>query len=730
MPAHDAPEFPASLPPDDERVARLVAARLHAPFEILGAHRHEAGWVLRVWRPGVTALDIIVDGRSRPARRIHAAGLFELRVPERPPAPWGIGIGAWRGHDAYAFAPQASAHDLHLFGEGRLHQAWRLLGAQVETVTGVSGVRFRVWAPGAERVSVVGDFNAWDGRMHPLQNLGASGVWELFVPEIAAGALYKFELRERATGRVFLREDVYARASELRPATSSRVIAASAHRWRDEAWLARRAATDWLRAPLNVYELHAGSWMRHPDGRFHDYRELAERLVPYVADMGYTHVEFLPLTEHPLDESWGYQTTGFFAPTSRFGTPDDLRALIDALHGAGIGCLLDWVPGHFPANDGALAHYDGSALYEHGDPRRGRHPDWGTHIFNYGRNEVRSFLLSSAHYWLSEFHFDGLRVDAVASMLYLDYSRRAGEWLPNAYGGRENLEAVEFLRELNVMVHGRFPGAMTIAEESTAWPQVSRPVDGGGLGFTFKWNMGWMNDTLRYFALDPIHRRHHQDWLSFGQLYAYSENFLLPLSHDEVVHGKGSLPQKMPGDLWQRYAQLRLLFLLQMTTPGKKLNFMGNEFGQSREWRCDRELAWQEAADGLPAGLRRLLRDLNRLYRDEAALHEGDVDPAGFRWIDCDDAQHSTLAYLRLARDGSHVVVLLNFTPVPRRGRRYGVPATGPYAVLVNSDSRHYGGTDSGGAPVTAEALPAHGLPASLLVDLPPLGGLVLRPAS
>ncbi len=712
MSAHDASDSRPS--PQHEQILRLVAARLHAPFELLGLHPDGAGWVLRAWRPGALTLDFVVDGQRLPGRLAHAAGLFEARLLQRPRAPWRVCIGEWSVHDPYAFLPRASAHDLYLFAEGRLLQAWRLLGAQPEIAQGVAGVRFRVWAPGAERVSVVGDFNGWDGRLHPLQNLGASGVWELFVPDIGAGALYKFELRERATGHVFLREDPYARASELRPATSSRVVGPAAHSWRDADWLAYRARTNWLEAPLNVYELHAGSWMRHPDGRFYGYRELAERLVPYVVEMGFTHVEFLPLTEHPLDESWGYQTTGFFAPTSRYGAPDDLRALIDALHGAGIGCLLDWVPGHFPANDGALAHFDGSALYEHGDPRRGRHPDWGTLIFNYGRNEVRSFLLSSARYWLEEFHFDGLRVDAVASMLYLDYSRKAGEWLPNRYGGRENLEAVAFLRELNVMAHGEFPGALTIAEESTAWPQVSRPVDGGGLGFTLKWNMGWMNDTLRYFHLDPVHRRHHQDWLTFGQLYAYSENFLLPLSHDEVVHGKGSLLDKMPGDEWQRYANLRLLFLLQLTTPGKKLNFMGNEFGQSCEWRCAQELEWREAASGPATGLRRLLGDLNRLYRELPALHEGDHAPWGFRWVDCADALHSTLAYLRVARDGSHLVVLLNFTPVPRRGQRFGVPLQGDYDIMR----------------VSAEAVPAHGLPASVLVDLPPLGGLLLRQRS
>jgi len=723
MPAHDLP----SLSHSDDRVARLLAARLHAPFDVLGAHPDGAEWVLRTWRPGATTVVVVLAGEDLPTRCVHPDGLFEARIAVRPDTPWQVRTHGHLAWDAYAFPVTARAEDLYLFAEGRLQQAYRLLGALPDEQDGIAGVRFRVWAPGVERVSVVGDFNAWDGRVMPMQNLGASGVWELFVPGVGAGALYRYELRERAQGTVFLREDPYARASELRPDSASRVVGDSEHRWQDDAWLARRAGWDWLHAPINVYELHAGSWLRHPDGRFYSYRELAARLVPYVAALGFTHVEFLPLTEHPLDESWGYQTTGFFAPTSRFGGPDDLRALIDACHAAGIGCLLDWVPGHFPANDGALAHFDGSALYEHGDPRRGRHPDWGTHIFNYGRNEVRSFLLSSAYYWLAEFHFDGLRVDAVASMLYLDYSREPGEWLPNPYGGRENLEAIDFLRDLNVMVHGRFPGALTIAEESTSWPQVSRPVDGGGLGFSLKWNMGWMNDTLRYFHLDPVYRRHHHDWLTFGQLYAHSENFLLPLSHDEVVHGKGSLPNKMPGDAWQRYANLRLLFLLQLTTPGKKLNFMGNEFGQSREWRSGWELEWQEAALDLPAGLCRLLGDLNRLYRNVPALHEGDHEPWGFRWIDCNDAEHSTLAYLRQARDGSQVVVLLNFTPVPRTGRRVGVPQAGAWDVLLNSDSRHYGGSDLGCIRVEADALPTHDLPASVLIDLPPLGGLVLR---
>jgi 1,4-alpha-glucan branching enzyme len=718
MPAHDAQFRP------------LVDARTHEPFAVLGAHPDGAGWVLRVWRPGATQVTLVLDDGAVVATRVHPAGVFEGRLARRPPGPWQVMADGHTVWDPYAFPPAPPTQALYLFAEGRLYQGYRLLGAQPEARGGIAGICFRVWAPGAERVSVVGDFNAWDGRTHLLQNLGVSGVWELFVPGIGAGALYKFELRQRDTDSVFLREDPYARSVECRPATSSRVVADTAFAWTDAPWLARRAHWDWLHAPVNIYELHAGSWLRHPDGRFYSYRELAARLVPYVAALGFTHIELLPITEHPLDESWGYQTTGFFAPTSRFGAPDDLRALIDACHAASLGCILDWVPGHFPANDGALAHFDGTALYEHGDPRRGRHPDWGTHIFNYGRNEVRSFLLSSAYYWLAEFHFDGLRVDAVASMLYLDYSRQPGEWLPNAQGGRENLEAIAFLRDLNVMTHGEFPGALTIAEESTAWPLVSRPVDGGGLGFSLKWNMGWMNDTLRYFHFDPVYRRYHHNLLTFGQIYAYSENFLLPLSHDEVVHGKGSLPNKMPGDEWQRYANLRLMFLLQLTTPGKKLNFMGNEFGQLREWRSDWELEWAQTVQPLSAGLGRLLGDLNRLYRDVKALHECDHEPAGFRWIDCDDAARSTLSYQRIARDGSYVIVALNFTPVPRAGVVVGVPAVGDFDVLLNSDSRHYGGSDIGVARVTAGSRPAHGMASSVLVDLPPLGGLVLAPTA
>ena len=615
---------------------------------------------------------------------------------------------------------------LYLFNEGRNFQSWRFLGAH----PGATGTTFRVWAPNAGAVSVVGDFNDWRAGTDPLHPLGASGVWEATVAAAAPGHLYRFSLVDRDSGAGFVKADPYARGFELRPGSAAWIVAPSGHAWGDGDWLARRAGWDWLHAPVNIYEVHAGSWMRHPDGRPYLWRELAERLVPYAVDQGYTHLELLPVTEHPLDESWGYQTTGYFAPTSRYGSPDDLRAFVDACHQAGLGVILDWVPGHFPQDSWALARYDGTALYEHEDPRLGLHADWGTHIFNYGRHEVRSFLLSSAHWWLSEFHFDGLRVDAVASMLYLDYSRKAGEWLPNKYGGRENLEAIEFLKQLNAMVHAEFPGALTIAEESTAWPLVSRPTWSGGLGFSMKWNMGWMNDSLRYFQRDPVHRRWHHDELTFGQVYAYGENYVLPLSHDEVVHGKGSLLGKMPGDDWQRFANLRLLLAWQALTPGKKLAFMGNEFGQVREWSEARELDWGLLADPRHDGVRRLSADLNRLYRDMPALHELDFDGAGFAWVDCHDSGQSVLVWIRRARDGGCLVVAMNFTPHPRHGYRIGMPAAGAWSEVLNSDSAHYGGANIGNVgAVDSVAAPWMGLPASAAVTLPPLAAIVLRAA-
>ncbi len=715
----------------DKTFNALIDGREHDPFRILGPHRDGEAWRLSVYRPHASAVLVETAEGWQPLSRKGRTDVFQLRLEAPLPAAYRLKVveeGVERVfRDPYAFPPGDASHDLYLFNQGANSQAYNLLGSQMQTREGVAGYRFRVWAPSAERVSVVGDFNRWDGRTHPMCSLGASGVWELFIPDLPADSLYKFEIRNRHTKAVIVKADPYGRAFEKRPATAALTPSVSNHAWADADWLERRGKCDWLHAPMSVYEMHVGSWMRHPDNRFYTYRELAERLPAYLVDMGYTHVEFLPLMEHPLDESWGYQCTGFFAPTSRFGSPDDLKALIDALHGVNIGVLLDWVPGHFPADAWALAHFDGSALYEHEDPRLGKHQDWGTHIFNYGRNEVRSFLLSSAHWWLSEFHIDGLRVDAVASMLYLDYSRKAGEWLPNKFGGRENLDAIEFLRTLNEMVHGDFPGALTMAEESTAWPMVSRPVYLGGLGFSMKWNMGWMNDTLDYMAKDPIHRRFHHERLTFGQLYAYSENFVLPLSHDEVVHGKGSLLGKMPGDEWQRFANLRALFTYLMTAPGKKLLFMGGELAQGHEWRDGEELPWHLLQWPPHQGMRRLVRDLNHLYVGTPALHDQDFMVEGFSWIDCHDADQSVISWLRWARDGSFAVVILNLTPLPRRGYRIGVPYAGEYRECFNSDSRHYGGSDLGNDGVlTASDQSWMGRPASLVLTLPPLAGLVL----
>ncbi len=723
-------ETATALPPE---LAALAAGRSHDPFASLGWHRGAAGWTFRTLQPFAETVSAETARGWEPLARLPDTPLFELRAAGAPPQHTRLRVSAGGAThelvDPYSFPPAVGAQDLWLFNSGAARQAWRVLGAHAIEIDGAAGTRFAVWAPNAERASVVGDFNRWDGRAHMMCSLGASGVWVLFIPGVGEGTLYKFELRSRATGELLLKSDPYARAAEMRPSTASRVTAPGRYAWGDAQWLERRAASDWLHAPMSIYEVHAGSWRRHPDGRPYSYRELADALVPYLVDLGYTHVELLPLTEHPLDESWGYQSTGFFAPTSRYGAPDDLRAFVDACHAAGVGVILDWVPGHFPRDAWALALFDGTALYEHADPRLGLHPDWGTHAFNYGRNEVRSFLLSSAHYWLAEFHFDGLRVDAVASMLYLDYSRNPGEWIPNRYGGRENLEAVDFLRELNAMVHAEFPGALTIAEESTAWPMVSRPAHLGGLGFSMKWNMGWMHDTLAYFQRDPIFRRFHHSQLTFGQLYAYTENFVLPFSHDEVVHGKGSLLGKQPGDDWQRFANLRLLLAYQATAPGKKLDFMGNEFGQWREWDARGELDWGLLAHARHAGIQRLVRDLNRLQHAHRALHELDFEQAGFAWIDCHDTDQSVLAFRRMARDGGFVVVALNFTPVPRSGYRLGVPQRGRYREILNSDSNYYGGSDLGNAGgVVADERPFMGLGCSVALTLPPLACVVLAP--
>ena len=713
--------------PDLEGATLLAEARHPDPFAFLGPHRDGARTVLRAFLPGARSARVA----GGPAlARVGDTDLFAWRGPaaELPPAyelAWTSDGVTHVQRDPYAFGPQLGDFDRQVFGEGHHWHPYRVLGAHPRAVDGAAGVAFVAWAPQAERVSVVGDFNDWDGRRH-LMRRHPGGLWDIFVPGVTPGALYKFELRGPG-GAVHTKADPYARQAEPRPRTASIVATEPAHRWRDGDWLAARAARDWLREPMCVYELHAGSWRRHADGRWLDWRELAAVLVPYVREMGFTHIELLPVMEHPLDGSWGYQTTGYFAPTSRFGTPDDFRAFVDHCHAAGIGVLLDWTPGHFPTDAHGLARFDGAPLYEHPDPRRGQQPDWGTLVFDYGRPEVRNFLLGSALYWIEEFHVDGLRVDAVASMLYLDYSRKPGEWLPNQHGGRENLEAIAFLQQLNAVVHERHPGAVVVAEESTAWPQVTRPTWVGGLGFSMKWNMGWMNDTLRYLALDPVHRQYHHNALTFGLLYAHSENFVLPLSHDEVVHGKGSLLEKMHGDDWRKFAQLRLLLAYQWTYPGKKLLFMGQEFGQRREWNHDAPLDWDLLDHDAHRGVQRLLGDLNRLYVTRGALHRGDFTAEGFEWIDCHDASQSVLSYLR--RDGDDgTVVVLNFTPLPRHGYRIGVPAAGQWRETLNTDAAAYGGSNVGNlGGAEAEAVPWMGRPYSVILTLPPLGAVILE---
>ena len=622
-------------------------------------------------------------------------------------------------------------YDLYLFGEGNHTRIYDKLGAHPLTIDGVAGVHFAVWAPNAQRVSVVGDFNNWDGRKHPMLLLGASGVWDVLVPSAHEGQRYKFEIHTRQ-GALALKADPYGAAFELAPATAA-IICTPSFDWQDEEWMNMRASRgSWFDKPMATYEVHLGSWARIPEegDRYLTYDELARRLVPYVKEMGYTHIELLPVMEHPFSGSWGYQVTGFYAPTSRFGTPRQFKAFVDECHRNGIGVILDWVPGHFPKDAWALARFDGTALYEHADPRQGEHRDWGTLIFNYGRNEVRNFLLANALYWLEEYHIDGLRVDAVASMLYLDYSRKEGEWVPNRFGGRENLEAIEFLRQLNTLTHAEHPGSITIAEESTSWPSVSRPTYVGGLGFTFKWNMGWMNDMLEYIKQDPIHRRWHHRHITFSLLYAFSENFILPFSHDEVVHGKGSMFGKVPGDNWQKAATLRALYGYMYSHPGKKLTFMGCEFGQVREWNYDQSLDWHLLDEPLHGGLKQFIADLNAAYCAEPALHQLDFDPHGFEWIDCNDNENSVVSFLRRGKGGETLVALVNFTPVPRDGYRIGVPFAGPYLEVINSDSNVYGGSNLGNqGMVTTEPLPSHGHEQSLRLNLPPLGFLLLKPS-
>ncbi|WP_096367536.1 1,4-alpha-glucan branching protein GlgB [Thiohalobacter thiocyanaticus] len=715
--------------PSAAELGRIAEARHHDPFAVLG--RHGEGEQARVlaYLPGAAAARLVEA--DAPLQPLDREGFFLWRgAPGSLPAHYRI---AWRdaggqehlAYDPYCFAPQLGDFDLHLFGEGRHWHAYRFLGAHPHEVDGIHGLRFAVWAPNAERVSVIGDFNRWDGRRHPMRARGGSGVWELFIPDLAPGALYKYEIRNRERGSIHVRTDPYGQAFELRPGTAARALETSGYAWGDGDWMQQRRQADWQAAPMAIYEAHLASWQRSEDGGFLSYETLAERLIPYVVEQGFTHIELLPVTEHPLDASWGYQTTGYFAPTSRFGEPDGFRAFVDRCHQHGIGVILDWAPGHFPKDETALARFDGSPLYEHADPRRGEHRDWGTYIFNYGRNEVKNFLLASAVYWLEEFHIDGLRVDAVASMLYLNYSREEGDWIPNIYGGNENLEAIDFLRELNQITHGQHPGTLMIAEESTAWPQVTRPVWVGGLGFSMKWNMGWMHDTLLYMSKDPVHRHFHHDQLTFGLLYAFTENFVLPFSHDEVVHGKGSMLHKLPGDEWQQFANLRLLYTYMWSYPGKKLLFMGQEFGQRSEWKFDAPLEWN-ALDYPPhAGVQALVRDLNHLYRELPALHTHEFSADGFDWIDCHDADQSVISYQRRAGE-AFAVVVLNFTPLVRERYRLGVPEPGWYRVRLNSDSTFYGGSNLGEDGMSAEATPWMGHPYSIELTLPPLAGLIL----
>ena len=622
-------------------------------------------------------------------------------------------------------------YEAYLFGEGHWLRAWEKMGARPVRRDGADGYGFVVWAPNARGVSVVGDFNGWDGRTHPLQSLGASGLWERFIPGIAPGACYKFEIQPQH-GPPFTKADPFALAAEHPPRTASVAADLGRHDWRDAAWMTARRDRNILDQPMSIYEVHAGSWRRNPlEGlRSLTWRELAVELVPYLDHMGFTHVELLPVMEHPFEPSWGYQVTGYFAPTSRYGSPDDFRFFVDECHRHGIGVILDWVPGHFPKDAHGLAWFDGTSLYEHVDPRQGEHPDWGTLIFNYSRHEVRNFLLTNALYWLESFHVDGLRVDAVASMIYLDYSRPEGEWVPNVYGGRENLDAIDFLRELNTVAHGHYPGTAIIAEESTAFPAVSRPTWVGGLGFTFKWNMGWMHDILTYVQKDPVYRRWEHQHLTFSMLYAFNENFILPFSHDEVVHGKRSMIDKVPGDPWQKAATLRLLYLFMWTHPGKKLMFMGLEFGQWSEWRHDVSLEWHLTHDPLHGGLQRCVADLNHTYRVEPALSEVDFEGAGFSWIDCNDADSSVISFIRRARDPQDfVAVVLNWTPVVRFSYRIGVPEPGYYRELINTDAGVYGGGNMGNeGGAASEPIPAHGHAQSIVLTLPPLGGLLLKP--
>ncbi|MFY9732116.1 MAG: 1,4-alpha-glucan branching protein GlgB [Candidatus Acidiferrales bacterium] len=751
MPIRDSKSEAAVKPLDTSQseIERIVRAESSDPFHFLGPHWLDRGGkrvlAIRAYHPAASEMAVEWLGGSPQrhsaiaAEKIHPGGVFEAIVQnnvsqlrdnaEVAPASYRLYFRFPDGNsldrfDAYAFPPILTDYDLYLSGEGTHYQKYEKLGAHMREVAGVRGVHFGVWAPNALRVSVVGDFNFWDGRVHPMRLRGETGIWELFIPGLDEGTLYKFEIKSRA-GFWGLKSDPYGFAAEKRPNNASVVVDIDKHQWNDAAWLTQRASHDWLHSPMSIYEVHLGSWRRRRDenNRWLTYRELADELIPYAKGMGYTHIEMMPVMEHPLDKSWGYQTVGYFAVTSRFGTPEDFMYFVDRCHQEGIGVILDWTPAHFPRDGHGLAFFDGTHLYEHADPRKGAHPDWGTLVFNYGRNEVQNFLISNALFWIDKYHLDGLRVDAVASMLYLDYSRKPGEWIPNPFGGRENLEAIGFLKHLNEVLHTQHPGALTIAEESTSWPAVSRPVYLGGLGFDLKWNMGWMNDTLRFMEYDPIHRKYHHNELTFSMIYAFTENFILPLSHDEVVHGKRSLLEKMPGDNWQKFANLRLLFGYMWAHPGKKLLFMGSELAMRDEFWEDGTVDWALQDSQAHRGIQQLMADLNRLHVQQPALHELDFEWAGFEWIEANDAANSVIAFQRRARNQDDaIVVVCNFTPVVRDEYRVGVPRPGYYREILNTDSGYYWGSGAGNSGgVNAEPIPWNGKPLSISLRLPPL---------
>ncbi|KPK83376.1 MAG: 1,4-alpha-glucan branching protein [Bacteroides sp. SM23_62_1] len=720
----------------------LIEGTIADPFSLLGAHPIELddgqAVVVRSFLPGAKSVSVMdLDSEKEIiASLVHKAGIFEaILTSDISIAPYRLKVDFGNStvskfYDCYSFLPVLSDYDLHLYNQGNHYNIYEKLGAHPWTHQNIKGVLFAVWAPSASRVSVIGDFNQWDGRRHQMRNRGSSGVWELFVPHLGKDLLYKFEIRT-GNGTILIKADPFAFRFEQRPKTAAIVQDLEVFSWSDQEWMASRARQDSLRRPIAVYEVHLGSWRRRleEENRWLTYSETAEELIPYVKEMGFNYIEFLPLSEHPFDGSWGYQVTGYYAATSRYGSPEDLMSLVDRCHSEGIGVILDWVPAHFPRDAYALEYFDGTHLYEHEDPRQGVQKDWDTLIFNYGRTEVRNFLVANALFWLDKYHFDGLRIDAVASMLYLDYSRKDGEWVPNRYGGRENLEAIDFLKNLNTKIYERFPGVVTIAEESTAWPGVTLPVHLGGLGFMYKWNMGWMHDMLTFMSKDPIHRRYHMDMLTFALLYAFHENFILPLSHDEVVHGKASLLAKMPGDDWRKFANLRLLLGYMYGEPGKKMLFMGGEFGQWWEWDHDHSLQWHLLQYEPHQGLQRFVKDLNRIYTSEPAMHELDFHPDGFEWIDFRDADFTVVSFIRRgAAEDQTLVFIFNFTPVPKINYRIGVPGVGYYKELINSDAACYGGSNmglKGGA--NAEAVPWHGQPCSLNLTLPPLCMLLLK---